>query len=349
MIPMCSASMMRSVLLLIPLLCSVDIISAAQSNEAKETSQRLFDFHSGVWINLHHFLYLEALSRGPQKSSHPAVVTDEDAVLLGSLSAQERATWNEAVDYYANSVIARDLLFDRDMGIIKNEIEDTEDSADLQQLDIPADLRGTLRKAAPIYRKHFWKNHDQENRRWIAQLQPLIEKYGEKLKNSLVAIYEEPWPDSPVRVDVTIYAGQFGAYTTNGPTRPTICSRDPANQGAAALEVVFHETSHGMIDRVADAISAAEADVNARNPKETFHSGKLWHAVLFYTAGEVVAQQVPGYVAYADKNGLWTRAWPGPVRSLIEQDWKPHFNGSVTLSAAIGKLISDLAAAQAHP
>jgi len=39
----------------------------------------------------------------------------------------------------------------------------------------------------------------------------------------------------------------------------------------------------------------------------------------------------------------------GPIRSLIEQDRKPHFNGRVTLSAAIGKLISDAAAAQSHP
>lgn len=329
-------------------ICSFSLVCSAQSTGSKNTTPPLFDFHSSFWINLHHFLYLEALSRGPQKGSHPAVVTDEDAAALGSLSAQERSAWNEAVDYYANSLISRDLLFDRDMRIIKNEIEDTEDSADLPQLDILADLRAVLQKAAPIYRKHFWKSHDQENRHWMAQLQPLVEKFGEKLKNSLVEIYGEPWPDQPVRVDVTIYAGQFGAYTTNDPTRPTISSRDPTNQGIAALEVVFHETSHGMIEKVADAISAAEADVNAHNPKETFRAGKLWHAVLFYTAGELVAEQIPGYIAYADKNGLWTRAWPGPTRSLIEQDWKPHFNGSATRSAAIDKLVSDLAMAQSH-
>ena len=31
----------------------------------------------------------------------------------------------------------------------------------------------------------------------------------------------------------------------------------------------------------------------------------LWHAVLFYTSGELVAGLVPGYTSYADKNGLW--------------------------------------------
>lgn len=337
------------ILALTVFLSAFGLVCAAQSSGSNAGPPALFDFHSGFWINLHHFLYLEALSRGPQKGPRPAILTDEDTATLASLSPKERSAWNEAVDYYASSMITRDLLFDENMGAIKNRLEDTGDSADILQVDIPTDLKATLGKAAPIYRKHFWKQHDQENRHWIAALQPLVEKYGEKLKNSLVSIYEEPWPDQPVRVDVTIYAGQFGAYTTIGPTRPTICSRDRASLGQTALEVIFHETSHGMIQKVAEAISTAEADVNARNPKEPFHAGKLWHAVLFYTAGEVVAQQVPDYVPYAEKNGLWTRAWPGPMRSLIEQDWKPHFNGSVTLSAAIDKLVSDLAAAQSHP
>lgn len=340
---------MLSFRVLTALVCSFGLVGAAQSTVSEEAARPLFDFHSGFWINLHHFLYLEALSRTPQKGSYPAGLTDDDAVALASLSPQEHSVWNEVVNYYADSVISRDLLFDENMGRIKNQLEDSEDSADLSQSDIPTDLKAALSKAAPSYRKHFWKNHDQENRRWIAELQPLVDKYGEKIKNSLVTIYGEPWPDQPVRVDVTIYGGRFGAYTTNGPTRPTICSRDPSSQGIAMLEVVFHETSHGMIDKVIDAISAAEADVNVRNPKETFHSDKVWHAVLFYTAGEVVEEQMRGYIPYADKNGLWTRAWPGPIRSLIAQDWKPHINGSVSLTAAIGKLVSDLAAAQSHP
>ncbi len=184
---------------------------------------------------------------------------------MASLSPQERSAGNEAVDYDASSVISRDLLFDENMGLIKNQLEDSGDATELSQLDIPAELKTALNKAALIYRKHLWQNHDQENRRWIVELQPLVDKYGEKLKNSLVSIYGQPWPGQPVRVDVTIYAGQFGAYTTNGPTRPTISSRDLANQDIAALEVVFHETSHGMIRKVADAISSAESEVSAHN------------------------------------------------------------------------------------
>ena len=43
---------------------------------------------------------------------------------------------------------------------------------------------------------------------------------------------------------------------------------------------------------------------------------------------------------------LWTRAWPSPDRTLIDQAWKPHMNGAVPLSAALDQLVQDLAQAQ---
>jgi hypothetical protein len=318
----------------------------AQPRSPKDETQSLFDFHSGFWINLHHFLYLEALSEKPQKGPHPAIVNKADAETLNSLSEEERVTWNAAVSYYASAVIQRDLLFDQNMGVIKNQLEDAEASTDLASADVPAALKAALLKAAPIYRKYWWTRHDAQNRKWIAQLQPLVGKYGEGLKNSLTRIYEAPWPGHPVRVDAAVYAGQFGAYTTDEPTRPTISTADPANQGNAALEIVFHETSHGMMDKVMDAMREAERKVDVSNQPKAFRTGTLWHAVLFYTAGELVAEQIPSYIPYADKNGLWVRAWPDPDRSLIEQDWKPHMTGAVGLQAALTKLVDDLAAAQ---
>jgi hypothetical protein len=114
-------------------------------------------------------------------------------------------------------------------------------------------------------------------------------------------------------------------------------------QSVVALEILFHEMSHGMMDKLMDAMHSAEMNLHPSRSGAAFHSGSIWHAVLFYTAGELVAEQIPGYTPYADKNGLWVRAWPSPDRSLIEQDWKPHMGGSVTLQQALTKLMSDLA------
>jgi hypothetical protein len=305
-------------------------------------AQPLFEFHSGFWVNLHHFLYLAALSESPQTGRHAATLTPADEATLRALTPQERSSWDEAVTYYAHSVVQRDLLFDRDLAAAKNRLEDAEASPDLTDA-VPAEMKSALLKSAPIYRSHFWAAHDAENRAWIAHLQPLVVRYGEGLKASLAMIYETPWPKQTVRVDAVVYANWAGAYTTLEPTRVTISTRDPANQGTAALEIVFHESSHGMMDKVQAAIDAATKAENTQHPDRAFQSGSIWHAVLFYTAGALVAERIPGYVPYADKNGLWKRAWPDPDRVLIEQDWQPHMEGKAGLRQALTKLIDDLA------
>ncbi|MFS6545869.1 hypothetical protein WHJ71_14580, partial [Staphylococcus aureus] len=133
------------------------------------------------------------------------------------LDASERSAWNAAVAYYVKSMVPRDLLFDTGMAEIKNQLEDARDSSDLVQADIPAALKTTLLRVAPIYRKYWWPAQDARNRRWIAGLQPLLAAHGSAMCDGLTRIYEQPWPASPVRVDVVGYANWAGAYTTLGP------------------------------------------------------------------------------------------------------------------------------------
>jgi hypothetical protein len=314
-----------------------------------ESTANLFDFHSGFWINLHHFLYRQALLSQPQKGPQSLALTGADSDELQHLSPAERESWNAAVSYYAGSFAKRDLLFDEGLISIKDKLEDAETSPDLAKVQISVELKVVLLSAAPIYRRHWWPRHDADNREWIGHLRPLVMQYGSTLCTEIIRIYGQPWPRYPVRVDTVTYANWAGAYTTLYPTRPTISTTDSANQGTAALEIVFHETSHGMMDKVMNAIQAAEANLNTHRLDRPFHSGAIWHAVLFYTAGELVAEWIPGYVPYADKNGLWVRAWPAPDRSLIEKDWKPHLNGSMELQQALSQLVDDLASASSHP
>ncbi|MGB6828965.1 MAG: hypothetical protein WBE41_13040 [Terracidiphilus sp.] len=320
--------------------------SDATAQAASQTN--LFEFHSGFWINLHHFLYQQAHVEVTRKGPRPASLTAADSAALEGLSLQERENWSSAVGYYTRELAKRDLLFDDGLITIKNNLEDAETSPDLAGVLIPPQLKAVLLSAAPIYRKYWWRAHDAANRKWIAELTPLVQRYGSTISARMIAIYSQPWPQYPVRVDSVAYANWAGAYTTLEPTRPTISTSAQANQGVAALEIVFHETSHGMMDKVMQAIGAAEANINAHRSGNPYHSGSIWHAVLFYTAGELVSEQIPGYVAYADKNGLWIRAWPAPDRAVIEQDWKPHINRASSLEPALTKLVADLASASSH-
>ena len=309
---------------------------------AKEATlpQAVFDFHNGFWVNLHHFLYMAAqASSGIRKLSQGDT---SDAQELTNLSENELKDWDAALSYYATSLVRRDLLMDSGMEAIKNQLEDLENSPDLKNAKLQPELKAVLLSAAPIYRKHWWTRHAKVNGDWVSQLQLLVGRYGASLTQSLARIYDVPWPEKPIRVDVVAYANWAGAYTTLYPTRPTISSLNSANQGTAALEMVFHESSRGVMTRLMDAIDASEK--KSIEQHRTVWPG-LWHEVLFYTAGELVAELIPGYTPYADKNGLWARQRTEQAHDLIERDWKPHMRGQVTLEASVAKLVHDLSLA----
>src|SRR3954469_20194615 len=78
-----------------------------------------FEFHSGFWINLHHFLYEQALLK---KESKPL------AAPKNPLSPAQQQLWNAAVDYYMSTVIKGDLLTDRDTVIANDELGDAENA-----------------------------------------------------------------------------------------------------------------------------------------------------------------------------------------------------------------------------
>jgi len=99
--------------------------------------------------------------------------------------------------------------------------------------------------------------------------------------------------------------------------RVTIASLDSRNQGAAALEVLFHEGSHGIAEPVQAAIIRECRQRDKAIPRD------LWHALVFYTPVKLSAGawhfwrnrrrpggQRPGggYTPYAVREGLYQRA-----------------------------------------
>ena len=192
-----------------------------------------------------------------------------------------------------------------------------------------ADLVAALQEAAPIYRAHWWPQQDRENRAWMAAVTPLVRSMGSDLATQLARVYQQPWVPGRLRVDVVWYAGTQGSYTTLEPTHVTIASHDSRNQGLAAFEMLFHEASHTLADGVNDAIERHCRDLGKPIPRD------LWHALLFYTAGELVRREVAAsastrlrqaapssaegsasisaasHTPYAVRNGLDDHGWNG--------------------------------------
>ena len=277
----------------------------------------VFEFHSGFWLNLHHFLYEQATAK-----SSPS----------GPLE------WLAAVAWYRTNVIEQDLLAD-EAARINNRLSGLEAASSLKDTGLPPGLAAVWEAAAPIYRAQWWADHDRANRAWIQAVTPLISKYGDALKTELATVYATDWPSTPIRTDVAAQVSR-GAYTTLDPTHITISSANPGNQGDAALEVLFHEASHALVASVRNALAT---EVRAQN--KLFRQSTFWHAVLFYTTGEVVRRHLDGYIPYAMKNGLYDRAWPG-VPEILDTDWKPYLDGKIDMITAVRRLVASYGVSQ---
>ncbi len=324
----------------------------------------VFELHSGFWINLHHALYHEArLRTSPAgsadksgKTSGPTLNTTPEA--RPSLSPAEKRIWDDAVAYYVANYAAKDLLFSTELIQLKDQLGDFEDCDELSgrnrrfcDAGLTAKLTQELEAAAPVYRAHQWPEHDRANRRWIMRVAPLVREQGVGLSERLADIYQTRWPRAKIRVDVTGYADKSGAYTTADPLRVTISSLDSRNQGAAALEVLFHEGSHGIAEPVQAAIIRECHQRDKAIPRD------LWQALVFYTTGEVIRPVLgaagatvgdreggvagASYTPYALREGLYQRGW-NDYYKLLQKFWQPYLDGTATFDDAIARMVSSL-------
>jgi hypothetical protein len=293
-----------------------------------------FEFHSGAWINLHHVLWGEALRRStPDHGRKDAVPEDVDAAVLEGEDAQR---WSAAIDVYVARFAGKDFTFDDEMAALNGRLSALEDAADVRGSGVAAEAAEALAAVMPIYRARWWPAHDRANRAWSEAVAAQLARHGEAMSRELARIYQAGWPAAPLRVDVVHYAGWSGAYTTLGPDHLTVASGDPRNQGVGALEIVLHEASHAVVAPLRDAL---DRELAARGKR----ARDLWHATLFFSVGDVVRRGVPGYVPYADRLGLYARAWPA-YRAALVRAWAPYLAGRATFADAVRALVAALPA-----
>jgi hypothetical protein len=305
----------------------------------------VFELHSGFWINLHHTLYQQARQRRDAK------VIPSVAPSTTRRTKTEQLAWDAAVSYYLANYADKDLLFNTEMILLKNQLGDFEGCDELSgakqkacDAGLPAKLTQLLEAAAPPYRAHEWPDHDRANRKWIAAVAPLVREKSLGLAERLADIFQTRWPQEKIRVDVSAYANSQGAYTTLDPLRVVISSTDPRNQGSAALEILFHEASHGIAEPVQQAIIRECRQRDKAIPRD------LWHALLFYTTGEVIKPVLSGqtigapdpeYTPYAIRERLYQRDWDDYLK-LLTRFWQPYLDGRATFDDAIARMVSAL-------
>src|SRR5262249_8886155 len=302
-----------------------------------EAPTGLFEFYSGFWLNLHHFLYQQALIRsGNTRAARSSV----DAAPCKKAPPDGDSAWTVALDYYVAAMIKRDLLFDQGMVDINARLGQLGEGpiGNLSALD--SSLISRLAGAAPAYRSFWWKDHNQANRAWVARVAPLLKEMGDEISARLMSLYHTKWPEG-VRVEMASYANWAGAYTSDHPLVITMSSDDKSDREYEGLETLFHEASHGF-DPLQEQRIAAECKAQNRRPPRN-----LWHAMIFYTTGEVVKKTLAShhrgsYTPYAYYHGIYDRGWKAYLRAL-EADWQPYLDGKTDFDHALSRLVADAA------
>jgi hypothetical protein len=344
--------------LVVGLVLSAGSVRAQQESETPALSQPVFEFHSGFWVNLHHFLYLEGRIRnaGAQLVTSESQAQRQYAQLASTdgLTPDEQKAWNAALSVYAADWSSRDLL-NGDMVLMNDRLAELENCPDLSGKSAPkcaaglrSEIVAALEEAAPVYRARWWPEQDRENRAWIAAIAPFVRRMGASLAERLAGVYQRNWRAEPIRVDVVWYAGPQGAYTSLGPVHITIASHDSRNQSLAAFEMLFQEASHALAEGVSQAIARECRQRGKPIPRD------LWDALLFYTTGELVRRAFadapaatsgldfgPGYTPYAYRNGLYDHGWSNYQR-VLERYWQPYLDGKLSFDTAIARIVSAL-------
>ncbi|MCM3903769.1 MAG: hypothetical protein ND866_18870 [Pyrinomonadaceae bacterium] len=286
------------------------------------------------WLNLHHFLYVLGRAENKERdTSREAVASAPGDQERGfeKLSAKEQTIWRGAVSSYAAGPSKKDLVFDDPLPALTDALARADDLRSLTGSKVDPGIAAILQRAAPLYRKAWWKKHREANRNWQKAIQSLVDRHGATVLAFVTNAYMLQWPATGFPVHVSAYSNWAGAYSTTGDLL-VVSSQSPGLQATYGLETVFHEGMHQWDGQVSEALREQARKVNKVAPRG------LSHALICFTAGEAVRRVVPGHVPYAEEFGVWQRGL-GPMKVALEEFWKPYLDGHGTRDEAFAKLI----------
>jgi hypothetical protein len=286
----------------------------------------------GFWLNLHSFLYVlgrDQLGTPDRTREVVAGAPAEQNRALAAASEAEVRIWRDAVGAYAAGLSKLDAVFDEALIDVTSALSRLDSTATLPGA-LPGDVRATLERAAPLYRKLWWPAHRASNDAWLSSIRPLLDRHGQAVLTFITNAYGMTWPPDGFPVNVSAYSNWAGAYSTRG--NLLVVASHKSQQGALGLEAVFHEAMHQWDDQMAEALEKEAQRLGRRVPAQ------LSHAIVFYTAGEAVRRVVPGHVPLGEVVGVWDRGIK-PFRTAMIEVWKPYLDGRGSRSEALAELV----------
>ena len=294
----------------------------ASSATAVGAPEPRYHLQSPFWVNLH-----QTLLRASQSTevSNPGV---DDG---------ERGTWDRCVAAYRARFGEHSPVFDPELIAVNDALSRA--ASDAAPPESIGPVREVLAQAADVYRRRQWAQDLAADRFWIAVVGAMLDQAGEELVRAHEAVYGARYP-AHVTIDVAPYGGEFGAYTTTrgGFVHTTVSTRDPAYQGYWGLEMMLHESSHAVVGdadgAIGPEITAAARTLDRRAPPA------LWHAVLFYTSGELTRRALAarGIDYHPFILEMYKRTYHG-FQEPLETYWQAYLDGKLAREQAIRQLV----------
>ena len=310
------------------LLASFASASAASTLLARTNH---FELHADELLNLHHLLYHWARAEEGIGSGRMQVTVAERGD-WSALSAGEQARWQEAVEFYRENVAELSHLSDAMLFQKVAILKAAGDPVEVDDKSIPG-IRVALERALPVYKVHWWPEHDRVNRRWADEVVAHLADTEADFVDLTTRIYDARWPAEPLRVDLSYYANFRAGYT--GLSHVVMYTGDPGNQGLYGFEMLLHESQHTRY--VASAVRRAIRRQFSEAGKEV--PPNLWHALLFITSGDfaerIAAASCTQHISYWEREGFREfGGWATAIR-LAEDYWRPVINGEATTEEAL--------------
>lgn len=346
---------MHATVRLRPLLVVAAVLLPGTAALAEEAAGRTavaktphFAFHSDLVTNLHDALLVAGRARAAGEGELFAAGTEAEC--FAGLAPSERAGWDRAVDWYAEIVSPAEWS-DRRQLLLRFALAAIEDGGDDDRARRFVSIaRGMMAAASPAYETCRWPAQDAGNRRWIAELQPLLAAHETAIAERLERHYATPWHGLPIDVDVVAHAPPVGANSILKSPAGGHVLINGEQRGHQALESVFHEASHTLSagwrgDPLPQALEAAAGELAVELP------GDLWHVVLFWTTGETVRRVLeaagePGYTPLLYAAPHFGRGPWGRYRAAVEKVWPAYLDGERDLATAARELLREVAAGE---
>ncbi len=302
--------------------------ASAQDKPILSVKVGRYRLQSNPWVNLHQRLLYAARF----EPTTPA-----------SLSGDDLPKWNKAVEAYRAFLGKRSPIFDDELVRLNAALSAT--SASKLPASIPKAAATVLETAMPIYKAAQWQEDDRANRFWIAVIEPMLASAAEELAAAHERAYGIPFP-TDILVDVSPFGWEFGAYTVGQGEHAhvVVTSVEPGYQGFAALEMLMHEPSHAIVgDGSRDAIGSDLARASRELKIKPY--ANLWHAILFYTSGELTRRALArrGVHNYQPVIlGMYERGYRG-YRQSLETHWQAYLDGKMSREDAIRQILIETA------